>query len=257
MRAWTLTILLLAVTVSGCADTAPVDAEGTDDVAVADDTAGNETAAPEDVTEDPVGNETEADAVVEEVVPALDELSYQAEGLAVTLLANGSEDGSAIWTIDFDGDGNNDTEGEGTPFQAAFTYAAAGDYVAHVNVSNDNGMESYTIDITVVEPLPEPIVKTGTLDYPDVYYAATGFECPGAIIGLGSGDSYDISDIDGWLYELEGDGMELLFWDGDAYGSVGTTSGEVPAGTIEVQVCSETAVDAAYTLTIAHPAAAA
>lgn len=71
------------------------------------------------------------------------------------------------WTLDADGDGTTDIEGEELPATFEFTFDAAGDHTAVFNLSNGEDSAEATLDLTFaappVQPVPDAIVFAGTI----------------------------------------------------------------------------------------------
>ncbi len=233
--------LLIAMALSGCAGEEAAPFEPANDVAEPQPMDGNET----------LENTTE-------VVSLFESFAANVTGMTAFFFGNGT-DANATWAIDADGNGT-DLNGTGLPFVANFTYVEGGNYTVNLTVMSQGIETVATLNLSieaVVEAIPDPIVFTGSAMIPDPYYAATHWECAGAIFSDGSSGhrhNFDIAVSGSWIYHLDADGFTTLWTGPDSYQETdGGALGVIPANTNRVYTCSEDAIDTEYTLTFYHP----
>lgn len=262
-------LLVALVLLSGCtvsvsksdssttapSDTSSAPADGSDTPTTTTGTTGgpppSTTAAP-GTNQAPVANLTAP--VLQGVAP-----------FAVTFSVNATDaDGDAI--------AYNLTFGDGTPpslgdfaalFEVAHTFAAAGTYEVVLNVSDGAafGLDSLTVIVEAAAP-SEPVVFTGMVVGPDPTPNITSecfaalmtlfFGFPGNDRGLGDHRSFGGQVLDNYAVTMTPAGMHWQFVAGTGYNGDAAT-GSVPPGSTGVLICSSTAVNANYALTLTPP----
>lgn len=171
--------------------------------------------------------------------------------IVFTVDASDAEGDALTWTLDADGDGAADSEGtqENLPFDFTYTFDTAGTYEATLTVGDGVEETVATLAVTILEaagPTVEPVVITGTALAPN---PAHPVQC---LRGGVDGDLHSIAPAEaGWTWTIEPDTFYVYWWAGDTFVDVGgNAGGEVPEGATDAEICSETAVDATYTMTL-------
>lgn len=167
------------------------------------------------------------------------------------------DDGDALtWTLDVDSDGAAETEGTGAdlPFTYTHSFTEAGTYTATLTVSDGTDEATATAEFVLTEATggddaPEPVVITGDALVPNPAHSQI---CAGDGI---DGSMHDLAPAEGgWDWTLDNSAFFVYWWDdGGFMEGGGNSGGTVPEGATRIEVCSETAVAASYTVTLTAP----
>ena len=194
-------------------------------------------------------------------------LSASTEGGPLPLLVNftfdaSDPDGDELeWAFDADDDGEIEAEGFGDELPGAFSfeYTAVGVYEATFYFTDGDFVEWVTVDIDVTEATSASVIFAGSLVAPDAAGAASN-ECVYALFeaadilpdtdGLGDYHPFDGATYDGWSVTLDpADGLRVQFVAGTSYAGDHNPVA-VPGGATGVLVCSDTAVNTDYAVTL-------
>lgn len=261
----TLATLLVALTLllAGCTDDEPATtdegqdpppaASGADEAATSG--PADEEAPADDSTGDESGNATEP-AVNTPPTASLSAGDVTgAVPFNVTFMLDGADaDGDVLsWTLDVDGDGVADTEGQNLPFNFTYSYVDVGNYTVTFNVTDGKDAAAETLVVAATEPVstgpiqevegswaiggvPECYAGIYTPEADGVFYAL--FEVDAASIGAPFTVQLaatvpslpDDAPVSGWGIDFLDEAQEYMSTFGaDADG---LASGEVPAGAV-------------------------
>lgn len=262
MRSILIALLLTAVALAGCSGDTEEPTEGPSEL---DNPAGDEGAGAasdgDDSTEpsDEPSNEPadsqpapQANETQENAVPTLTFTASADAGeipFDVTFAIDGEDaDGDALtWSLMIDGvEISTSTE---VPIDVTHRFDAEGVYNATVTMTDGEAAVSASLDITATAAAP-------TYDGPAPFVIAGSITVAAPLCmgdGIGGDWHYYSDDLDGWTYVVDGSAVDATFYDSEVNNLGGGTSGRVPAGAVEVDICATGPGAGDYTFTAWHP----
>lgn len=214
MNAKLLALVLMGALFAGCTDEPT---ESQDAKIPVEETTSTTTTSSTGTTAAPAGEPTPADETAPNRAPEVtfvpNATSVDA-GSGVTFAINATDaDGDELsWTLDGDGDGVVDAEG--TEATVSFTYEAAGNFVATLNVTDGNSTVTATATIEVIEVVVDE--PTGT-EYPVTFSQDILLSCPHCLLGPDAGQTtclavlLDDQGLDCAFFELPADAAGRTF----------------------------------------------